>query len=95
MIGMRGLPNFEEVRDERYKPAPEPRDIAPYTHISELVNVMVATMRHRRITMSQARVMVEQEYIRQALADSHGNQCKAALSLKIHRNSLRRLRGRK
>ena len=94
MIGMRGLPTFEEVRDERERTAPA-RDIAPYTHISELVDVMVSTMRHRRITMSQARVMVEQEYIRQALNDSHGNQCKAALSLKIHRNSLRRLKGRK
>lgn len=57
----------------------------------EIVNVLVSTMRESGLGLSAARLLLEKEYVRQAIFVAKGNKCEAARRLGIHRNTIHRM----
>lgn len=51
---------------------------------------LVADMVRRGIRLEEARGQLEREFLRQTLRSCGGNQTRAAESLQLHRNTLRR-----
>lgn len=54
--------------------------------LEELVEEMVG----KGIRLPEAHDQLEKLFLRQVMADSEGNQCRAAERLDVHRNTLRR-----
>ena len=58
--------------------------------LQQRLDALVADMIDKGILMDEAHRQMERQFLRQVLCLCDGNQCRAAETLKVHRNTLRR-----
>ena len=58
--------------------------------LKKRLEMLVAEMVERGIRIDEASAQLEREFLREVMSRHGGNQCRAAESLRIHRNTLRR-----
>jgi len=61
------------------------------TSLGSELSRLVTNMRSNHLTMREAVTALRKEWITATLSETHGNNCRAARSMGIHRNSLSRM----